>query len=195
MEDAMNVLIVFLASVSLLGIAYLVFRRVGRDYERQGRLSPWSSTLEFVIFALHGMASYLFLDSKLGHVRLGSPVTILAVAAMAVGLMLLAVAMGGLGMKRSVGRQVGDLKLLGLYRWSRNPQIVAYGLVVTGYALLWPSWSGALWVILYALIGHMMVLTEEAHLCRVYGQAYATYCSHTPRYLGLPKPAPRPRRS
>lgn len=183
----------FVAVVLLLGVAYLVFRHVGRDYGRQGRLSPWSSVLEFVIFVLHGMASYLFLDSNLGHVRLDSPVTVLAVAPMAVGLVLLAVAMGGLGMKRSVGRQVGDLKLSGLYRWSRNPQIVAYGLVVTGYALLWPSWSGALWVILYALIGHTMVLTEEAHLERVYGQAYVAYCSHTPRYLGLPKPAPRPR--
>ncbi len=114
---------------------------------------------------------------------------------MIAGLVLLAVAMGRLGMKRSVGQQVSDLKQSGLYRWSRNPQIVTYGLFVSGYALLWPSWSGALWVVLYALIGHMMVLTEEAHLSRVHGEAYATYCSHTPRYLGLPRPAPRPRRS
>lgn len=67
--------------------------------------------------------------------------------------------------------------------------IVTYCLFLTGYALLWPSWSGAVWIILYGLIEHMTVLTEEACLGRVYGQAYATYCSHIPRYVGLPKPA------
>jgi hypothetical protein len=29
-----------------------------------------------------------------------------------------------------------------LYRYSHNPQIVAYSLVVIGYALLWPAWRG-----------------------------------------------------
>jgi protein-S-isoprenylcysteine O-methyltransferase Ste14 len=183
------VFVVSLAAALLLIAAHLIFRRVGRDYERQGRLTPFSSFLEVVIFALHGMASYLFLDSDLGHVRPGSSVTILAITAMVVGLALLAMAMGGLGMKRSVGREVSALKQSGLYRWSRNPQIVAYGLFIIGYALLWPSWSGAVWVILYWLIGHVMVLTEEDHLNEVYGQAYVTYCSRTPRYIGLPKPA------
>jgi protein-S-isoprenylcysteine O-methyltransferase Ste14 len=188
----MNVLLISLVAPLLLIVAYLIFRRVGRDYERQGKLTPFSSFLEVVIFALHGMASYLFLDSDLGQVRLGGTVTTLAIIAMGVGLVLLAIAMGGLGMKRSVGQKVTDLKQSGLYRWSRNPQIVAYGLFLIGYALLWPSWSGGLWVILYGLIGHMMVLTEESHLSRVYGQAYATYCSHTARYIGLPKPTRRP---
>ena len=185
----MYVLIVSLAAALLLIAAHLIFRHVGRDYERQGRLTSFSSFLEFVIFALHGMAAYLYLDSDLGHVRLASPVTVLAIIAMVVGLLLLAMAMGGLGMKRSVGQEVTALKQSGLYRWSRNPQIVAYGLVIIGYALLWPSWSGAVWIILYWLIGRIMVCTEEDHLSEVYGQAYVTYCSRTPRYIGFPKPA------
>jgi protein-S-isoprenylcysteine O-methyltransferase Ste14 len=185
----MSVLAISFATVLLLIAAHLIFRRVGRDYARRGRLTPLSGCLEVVVFALHGTASYLFLDSDLGHVRLGSPVTALAVIAMGAGLALLAMAMGGLGMKRSVGQKVTTLKQSGLYRWSRNPQIVAYGLFIIGYALLWPSWSGAVWVVVYWLIGHTMVRTEEAHLSQVYGQAYAIYCSRTPRYIGLPKPA------
>jgi protein-S-isoprenylcysteine O-methyltransferase Ste14 len=185
----MTVLVVSLAAALLLIAAHLIFRRVGRDYERQGELTAFSSFLEVLIFALHGMASYLFLDSDLGQVRLGNPVTILAIVAMVVGLALLGVAMGGLGMKRSVGQEVTALKESGLYRWSRNPQIVTYGLFIIGYAMLWPSWSGAVWVIIYWLIGHKMVLTEEAHLKQVYGQAYASYYSRTPRYIGLPRPA------
>jgi protein-S-isoprenylcysteine O-methyltransferase Ste14 len=185
----MTVLMASLAAALLLIAAYLIFKRVGRDYERRGGLTSFSSLLEVLIFALHGMASYLFLDSDLGQVRPGSPVTILAIVAMVVGLVLLAIAMGGLGTKRSVGQDVTALKESGLYYWSRNPQIVAYGLFIVGYALLWPSWSGAVWIIVYGLIGHTMVLTEEAHLNQVYDQAYASYCSRTPRYIGLPRPA------
>jgi protein-S-isoprenylcysteine O-methyltransferase Ste14 len=56
--------------------------------------------------------------------------------------------------------------------------------VVIGYALLWPAWSGLVWVGLYLAIAHVMVRTEEEHLQRAYGEAYERYCAGTPRYLG-----------
>ena len=77
----MHIIVVSLVAALLLIAAHLIFRRVGRDYERQGKLTPFSSFLEVVIFALHGMASYFFLDSDLGHVRLVSPATFLAIIA------------------------------------------------------------------------------------------------------------------
>lgn len=104
---------------------------------------------------------------------------------MLVGVVLVVIAMGRLGIGVSVGQQVSGLRQSGLYRYSRNPQIVAYGLVVIGYALLWPAWSGLVWVGLYLAIAHLMVRTEEEHLRRVYGEAYERYCARTPRYLGL----------
>ena len=61
-----------------------------------------------------------------------------------------------------------------------------YGIVVAGYSLLWPSWTGAIWVVLYAVLAHMMVHTEEAHLKKAYGAEYVDYCAHTPRYMDLP---------
>ncbi len=176
-----------LAVAALLFLtALFIFRRVGHDYQTLQRLTPLSTLLETLIFFLHGVASYAFLDSRLVSVNTGSPLFIVAVLCIGVGLVLVAVSMGWLGMGKSLGRDVTGLQQTGLYRYTRNPQIVAYGLVVIGYALLWPAWSGLVWVVTYGLIAQIMVRTEERHLRRVYSQAYEDYCIHTPRYLGWP---------
>ena len=68
---------------------------------------------------------------------------------------------------------------------TRNPQIVGSALIVIGYAMYWPSWHSLGWVILYAAICHMMVLTEEEHLRRTFAEEYVRYCECVPRYLRL----------
>jgi protein-S-isoprenylcysteine O-methyltransferase Ste14 len=180
----MKLITVVVVSVLLLTAAGLVFGRVRRDYRTSGKLTPLSTGLEVLVFFLHGSASYAFLDSNLSHVNRASPLFFVSLLCMLTGLVLLAMAMGRLGMGTSVGQQVSGLLQAGLYRYSRNPQIVAYGLVVIGYALLWPAWSGLVWVGLYLAIAHVMVRTEEEHLQRAYGEAYERYCAGTPRYLG-----------
>jgi protein-S-isoprenylcysteine O-methyltransferase Ste14 len=92
-----------------------------------------------------------------------------------------------LGFLRSNGLELGLLKRSGPYRLSRNPQVLACTLAVVGYALLWPSWHTAGWVLLYAAAVHMMVLAEEENLRRIFGEDYARYCRETPRYLGFPR--------
>jgi protein-S-isoprenylcysteine O-methyltransferase Ste14 len=89
------------------------------------------------------------------------------------------------GLHRSVGREVNVLKQSGPYRLTRNPQILACLLAVVGYAMIWPSWNSAGWVVLFSVFAHMMVLTEEEHLRTVHGEAYRRYCERTPRYLGF----------
>jgi protein-S-isoprenylcysteine O-methyltransferase Ste14 len=133
---------VVVVSTLLLVAAVLVFGRVRRDYQTSGKLTPFATFLEVLIFFLHGSASYAFLDSNLSHINKASPLFSLSILCMLIGVVLVAIAMGRLGMGESVGQQVTGLRQSGLYRYSRNPQIVAYGLVVIGYALLWPSWSG-----------------------------------------------------
>lgn len=41
------------------------------------------------------------------------------------------------------------------------------------------------WVLMYALIGHWMIITEEEHLGRVFGGDYNEYCKEVPRYLRI----------
>jgi protein-S-isoprenylcysteine O-methyltransferase Ste14 len=43
------------------------------------------------------------------------------------------------------------------------------------------------WLAIYGLIAHVMVLTEERHLRRTFGEDYEDYCQRTPRYVGMPR--------
>lgn len=181
----MNTLAVVAVTVELLVAGGLVFRKVGHDYTQHGRLTMFAVGLELLIFFLHGSASYVYLDSVTAHIAVGAPWFWAAVALLVVGFAGVFAAMARLTWVKSVGRDFSGLRTTGLYRFSRNPQLVAYGLVVLGYALLWPSWRGLVWVAVYAAIAHMMALAEEAHLRRVYGAAYADYCRRVPRYVGV----------
>jgi protein-S-isoprenylcysteine O-methyltransferase Ste14 len=105
---------------------------------------------------------------------------------MIIGFLLVVFSMPFLG-KRSFGQEVGSLRTSGLYRYSRNPQLVGGFFFIVGYAMLWLSWNGVLWASLWLLITHLMVRGEETHLEKVFGDEYQNYCVYTPRYLGLPK--------
>jgi len=183
----MSFFIHLMAVIFLIASALLIFRRVRTDYLAYGKLTPFSSFLEVLIFFLHGSASYLFLDSNLSHVNKGSMLFLLSLVLILGGVLFVALAMSRLGLDESVGKQATGLQQSGLYRYSRNPQIVAYFFVVVGYALLWPSWSGIVWVAIYTFIAQVMVRTEEEHLGRVYGEDYRQYCQRIPRYIGVPK--------
>ena len=71
------------------------------------------------------------------------------------------------------------------YHVTRNPQLVGGSLLVIGTVVLWPSWYALGWAVLYGIVAHMMVLTEEEHLRDVFGGEYERYCGRVPRYLGI----------
>ncbi len=182
-------LAVYLISALLLLVAaFVVFRIfVRRDYRRKGRLTLFSTFLEVLIFALHGTFTYIYIPPDWPALHISPILSVIGVISMGGGLAIVITAMIGLGLCRSLGQEVNVLKQPGLYRATRNPQIVGYALVVIGYAALWPSWFALGWVALYAAIAHMMVLTEEEHLCNTYGQEYVQYCEQVPRYLAFPR--------
>ena len=101
------------------------------------------------------------------------------------GLMLVAFGtMGWFGVRKALGLTPEGLTRRGPYSVSRNPQILGGYLLVIGTSLQWPSIYSLGWVLMYAIIGHWMVMTEEEHLRRVFGEAFERYCSKVPRYLG-----------
>lgn len=171
----------------VIGFALFTFWRVKVDYAARGKLTFLSTFLQFVLFALHGVASYSFLDSRLSEVKTARPLFECAVVLMVVGLLATFAGMGRLSWGDTVGSSVTGLRTTGPYRFTRNPQLVAYFVFLAGYALFWPSWLGLVWLGLYGLIAHLMVLTEEGHLRRVFGGEYEDYCQRTPRYLGVPE--------
>jgi protein-S-isoprenylcysteine O-methyltransferase Ste14 len=170
--------------VALGLLAALVFRRVDRDYRRRGRLGPASILLECVVFGLHGLAAFPMLDIGIDRLPEPGPRPAAAAVLLAAGLLGTLVAMSRLGWGASLGNRPEGLRTRGLYRHSRNPQLVAYTLAVAGAALLRPGWPALLWLAAYVVIAGLMVRAEEAHLSRLYGDAYARYRAITPRYVG-----------
>jgi protein-S-isoprenylcysteine O-methyltransferase Ste14 len=56
-------------------------------------------------------------------------------------------------------------------------------LMVLGVFVYLPSVYNLGWLLIWAVIGHWMVTTEETHLRRVFGEEYEQYCEETPRYI------------
>lgn len=183
---ALNTFGSLLLLASLLAAAFFVFAKVRSDYQAHGRLSRPVAILQVAYFCVYALASYAFLDSRFDHVNTVGALFPLALVLMTLGSLLVVFSMPFLG-QRSFGREVGGLRTTGLYRYSRNPQLVGGFFFIAGYAMLWPSWQGALWASLWLVIAHLMVRGEEAHLENVFGDAYRNYCARTPRYLGFPK--------
>lgn len=186
MGVALNTFSSLLLLAVLLASAFFVFARVRSDYHVYGRLTRPIAILQIAYFCAYALASYAFLDTRLSQVNTDGLLFPLALVLMLIGFLMVLFSMPFLG-KRSFGQEVGSLRTSGLYRYSRNPQLVGGFFFIAGYAMLWPSWQGALWACLWLAIAHLMVRGEEAHLENVFGDAYRDYCARTPRYLGLPK--------
>ena len=172
---------------TFIGFGWLVFRVfVRRDYQQRGELSRMSAWLEMLVFIVHGVLSYLYLDAVFPKMPPLAPrpvLNILAFILIGLGLLGVIVAMTRLGYGTTLGQDSGSLRQTGLYAFSRNPQIVFYSLLIIGYGLLWPSWLVLVWVGVYLIVAHLMVLTEEEYLTTKYGDDYIYYCGQVPRYF------------
>ncbi len=154
----------------------------------KGQLGFFSTFLQVLVWGLFFSFPYLYnpADWAWSWLHEIGVFNALALTCVAGGLVILALSMTGLGMDRSFGVEAGGLKQTGLYRFTSNPLIVGSAPIIVGLALLWPSWFALAWVVLFAAMAHMMVLTEEEHLRKLNGREYEQYCKRVPRYLGFP---------
>jgi protein-S-isoprenylcysteine O-methyltransferase Ste14 len=189
----MRVVVTIISAFLLVIAASVVFRIfVRRDYQRKGRLTLLSGFLELLIWALYVSFPYIYNPPEWASfwsrdVPVDTPLRVIGVICILLGLASAFGTMFWFGLRRAFGLEVNALKQTGPYRVTRNPQIVGGSLLVIGSAVLWPSWYALGWVVLYAVMAHMMVFTEEEHLRAVFGQEYERYCERVPRYLGFPR--------
>jgi protein-S-isoprenylcysteine O-methyltransferase Ste14 len=78
----------------------------------------------------------------------------------------------------------------GLYRFSRNPQIVGLLVAFMGTAVSVGSWLLVILVALMSIGAHTRILAEERACLMQYGESYQAYMNMVPRYFGLPKQSP-----
>ncbi len=71
----------------------------------------------------------------------------------------------------------------GLYKVSRNPQIVTVCVIFLGYTLLIGSWLSMI-ILIFSFLGqHFSLLGEERRLTKQYGDSYLEYKKKVPRYF------------
>jgi protein-S-isoprenylcysteine O-methyltransferase Ste14 len=148
---AMKIVLYSVSSILVLAFSYLVFRYfVRKDYHEKGRTSWFSILLELLVFLFHAHLSYFFIPASwpnLPNFPANSEVQIIGLFFIGIGIIITLTAMISLGYKRTFGQGSDKINISGFYRYSRNPQIVAYGLAIVGFAMLWLSWYSLVWLI------------------------------------------------
>jgi protein-S-isoprenylcysteine O-methyltransferase Ste14 len=175
------VLACLLASTIPVSAIALLFARW--EYRRRGSLSLLGLLLLCLMLfmpnlLIHYAISYRMPGTAIGYFGLFICVT---------GLLL---CLGGVVFFKSVSKvlcfEAGNLTVSGPYRYSRNPQYLGWLMFLFGFALIECSlWSLAA-VLVVAVSLHFLVLIEEQHLQRVFGEKYMDFCREVPRYAGRP---------
>ena len=76
-----------------------------------------------------------------------------------------------------------DLVETGMYRIIRNPTYFGLYLLCAGTWLIWPTWTIALFSIIFYLALEMQVRCEEDFLLKTHGDEYREYLKRTKRYI------------
>ena len=182
----MKIFIYLISTSVLLTAAYLVFHRiVAKDYLNKGRLGWRASTLQLLIFFAFFCFPYLYMPTEWAWDWLpnGTWNRLAALVLVSFGMLIAFGSMIWFGLRRAFGLEAKGLVSTGLYRYTRNPQMLGGWLMVLGTFVYLPSVYSLGWLLIWAVIGHWMVTNEEIHLRRVLGEEYVRYCEKTPRYL------------
>ena len=158
-------------------------------YLKNGKLTLFAGFSQFAVFIIHAFLLYLpnYLHTDWPAIGVGTLSIVIAVVVCSISLVIIISGFVTLGpFMRTMGNNSKELTSRGIYRFSRNPQIVGYGLLILGFGVLWPSWYIFAGLISYVFIGHRMILTEELHLENLFADKYISYCNKTPRYFRYP---------
>ena len=169
-------------------VSFLLFRvLIKKDYQNKAKLSPISYILEILIFAIHANLSYLFLPIAWPFIPPLPQNSILifgSIISIAIGLAILVCAFFNLGYKPTLGS--GDkLNTSGIYSYSRNPQLLGYGMILFSVVILYPSLYSLGWFFSYVLSSYFMIQSEEEFLHGQYADEYKKYCEKVPRVIKL----------
>jgi len=157
----------------------LLFARF--EYRRRGNLSVLGLGLILAMF----LASNLILEYATTYELPSTPLDYFGALVGAAGVLL---CITSIVIFRSPVKVLcldpGTLTVTGPYRWSRNPQYLGWFLFVLGFALNDWSWWCLAALTIIAIYLHLLVLIEEEHLNRVFGEPYAEYRRIVSRYFG-----------
>jgi protein-S-isoprenylcysteine O-methyltransferase Ste14 len=181
--------ILYLGVVVVVLLAVWCLRAVRQEYRTRQRLLLPTVAAVWIFYTLQGVLTAFAAWESVWQLPL-SPASSQPVGAGAL-MVGLGIAVAAVVEFRSLRRMSGTLsnKLVtsGIYRWSRNPQNVGWGVACLGAALLGRS---GLALLLTGLFWAMLLIylpAEEDYLERAFGEEYRRYRLTTARLWGRPK--------
>jgi len=181
-------------AVTLLPVLFLIglfstkelFRRSNIDMDGE---PPIDRTLLYPSkYAIPALWAAMVLQSwgvNLSFVKVGTSIRSISLILWYVGFILLFAGRFGLGDSSRIGspRESTNLKVDGLFRFSRDPMYL--GVFSTIIASVLYTMNPILLVVCIFVIAvhHKIVLAEEQHLQKVFGQEYADYRRGVRRYV------------
>ena len=176
-------------SLGFLLFAFFVFRVIiKREYKNRLRLSSVSYMLEILVFAIHANLFYLTIPTKwpnLPPFPENLEIRVVSTIIFGIGLIILLISWFRLGTKPSLGIDKNKLQTGGMYKYSRNPQLVGYGLMLTAFSIIFFSYLAFIWVLLFLTASYFMVKSEEEFLEQKYNEEYIDYCRQVPRIIKI----------
>lgn len=154
------------------------------EYRQRGKMT---------ILGMALLSAMLFVPNLVLHyaTTYEMPSTLLDFVGVLIGSIGIALCLISIAAFRSVhkvfGIDAGKMTKAGPYRWSRNPQYVGWFLFLFGFALNDWSWWCLAALVTVAISLHLLVLVEEEHLLRTFGEPYIEFCRQVPRYAGRVK--------
>ena len=94
------------------------------------------------------------------------------------GLLLCAIAIVNFSSPNSRG-----LSTTGVYKFSRNPMYIAYFVCFMGMALLTHSLVLSVFVLIFQISAHWIILSEERWCLEKFGESYRQYMKNVRRYI------------
>lgn len=163
--------------------------RAPSEFSEKGRISPITVAAVFIAFI--GSILSTFVAAWYGY----WPVEIPNGVAIAVG--GIATAIGAAiyltariqfrSYRLAWGLSSDRLVTTGIYRYSRNPQLVGWALILLGVALINKSGAALLLATMFCVSCLIYVPVEERFMERRHGAGYREYKRTVPRYLGFPR--------
>jgi protein-S-isoprenylcysteine O-methyltransferase Ste14 len=174
--------------VLLFVMVAAIGKRLSAEY--RNHLAPSLQTVAavWIFYALHLSLVVLAAVWSTWHINLPSPIAVGGGAAIiAIGIAIHLSASHAFGsLKRQSGFDTTRLVTGGIYRWSRNPLLVGWTLILAGIGLLGESAMALLLAVVFWISYRLYLPLEEELLTRLYGEAYEKYRRSTHRYFGPP---------
>ena len=145
-----------------------------RLYDR----SLWTRRTKIITFVGKVFSFANIIMILFGALVIGTPEFIIGTILYLAGLSLLVV-----GIIHYRNAPLDEPITTGVYRYSRNPQMLGLYILFMGMILVIGSWINLIFLVISAICAHFSVLGEEKSLEQQYGDSYLEFKRKIPRYF------------